>query len=299
MKVERLEILKMVADKVISVEEGERLLAALEKNQAHGETADAGFGKKHRQSSPWRDLFSGWGTPFSWGMADFLKPFRGDPSAGYDKVSLTSEGFKTGTGEQLLITRPTPPFDSTVADVELISSPAEFLRAEGKNLDGFQLLRKGNQLVLLCREGIRLQVPDRLSRLELRWLKGTVKVQRILLPLEIKNVTGDIFLTGLAAPLTCHTFSGDIEISVTENHQGQSTLHTFSGDIRVQVPQSFSGKIEARTLNGTIKWEGGLAAGVAVSKWGFGSETAKMGSGNERNHLQLSTFNGNIRIATS
>ncbi len=49
MKEERIEILKMVADKKITVEEGERLLRALEKGEAEErESRCERFGPKHR-----------------------------------------------------------------------------------------------------------------------------------------------------------------------------------------------------------------------------------------------------------
>ncbi len=141
MKDERMEILKMVADKVISVEEGERLLRALDKSARRAGAGRSGHhGPRHRHHGDW-DLGERLGE-MGFRMQEFFDNAFGSMFGdeywfdGYETVTGPAEDIVLDEEATLVISNPRHMYRSGSGDIRISPSSDEHLRlSSGRSRD--------------------------------------------------------------------------------------------------------------------------------------------------------------------
>jgi len=306
MKEERIEILKMVAEKKITVEEGERLLRALEK----GETEERKsrferFGPRHcgpfaRGDWSWGDSLEGLGFKAQEFFENAFGSVFGDEYwfEGYEPAPGPVENLKLDSGTTLVLTNPRTAYKHGSADLKLRPSDDGRLHLEMGEKGKCEVLRKENKVVFFCHNDAEVRVPTTIGKVKVVLAKGNAEVHELPLPLEIRTVKGDIAVRNAARPFSARAMKGDITVDLDETYAGESDAAAMDGDITVTAAPQFSGRVEAKVAKGDIRIKAKDCRASAARNAIFRTEKAEFGTGTADNLLCLRTMHGDITVAT-
>ena len=301
MKEERLEILKMVADKVISVEEGERLLRALEKGGGEGRAGRSGHhGPRPKHHGDW-DLGERLGE-MGFKMQEFFDNAFGSMFGdeywfdGYETVSGPAEDIVLDDEATLVISNPKNAYHSGSGDLRIAPSPDERLRLVPGERGTFEILRKDKKILILCRDDLSVQVPRRLARLKLVLAKGRTEIEGLATALEVRSMKGDIRIREASRPVTIRSLAGDVRLELADAYAGRTEVSALHGDIEVAVGPGFSGRVEAKTARGQVRFQAPAVRSASLKNTFFRQETAEFGTGDAGNSLSLKTLNGDVAV---
>jgi len=301
MKEERLEILKMVADKVISVEEGERLLRALDEGHDQGRAGGPGrHGPRHKRPGDW-DLGERLGE-MGFKMQEFLDNAFGSMFGdeywfdGYETVGGRVEDIVLDAEATLVISNPKSAYRSGSGDIRITPSPDERLRLSTGERGKFEILRKDKKTLILCQDDIFVQVPRQLARLKLVLAKGRTRIDGLPTLLEVRSMKGDVSVAGASRPVIIRSLDGPVRLELDESYSGASEVSALQGDIELAVGPAYSGRVEARTAHGQIRFQApALRTGAAKNAF-FRQEFAEFGTADVRNPISLKTMNGDVTV---
>jgi DUF4097 and DUF4098 domain-containing protein YvlB len=303
MKDERLEILRMVADKKITVEEGERLLRALEKGEKEDKENRAEWcGPKHRGSRDWHlgERFEEMGFKMQEFFDHAFGSVFGDEYwfEGYEKVTVPVEEIKVDKETWLVVASPRSAYRHGSADVKILPSDDSLLHIETAGKDRCEILRKDNKIVFLCQDNATIRVPEEVARVKMILARGDAEIQDAKMALEIRALKGDVSVRNAQQPVNIRVMKGDVELDLADAYAGKSEIAAMDGDIKVAAGPEFSGKVEARVGRGDIRLEAkGVKAATSKNAF-FRMESIQLGEGAGDNHLNLKSMNGNISVTT-
>jgi len=301
MKDERLEILKMVADKVISVEEGERLLLALEKGEtdARANRFDR-FGHAHRHHGDW-DLGERLGE-MGFRMQTFFDNTFGSMFGdefwfeGYEPNQGRAEDLAFDADTTLVISNPRHVYRPRSGDIRITSSPDDRLHVTSGDHGRFEVLRKEKKILILCQDDTSIQIPRGLSRLKLVLAKGNTEIDGFAGALEVRSMKGEIAVRDAAEPVVIRSMSGNIHLGLADAYAGKTEVSAMHGDIEVTTAAAFSGRVEARTAHGHVRVSAQGVKSTTTKNAFFRQETTEIGAGDDRNVLALKTMHGDITV---
>ncbi len=301
MKDERMEILKMVADKVISVEEGERLLRALEKGEEDSRAGRSGYcGPRHKHRGDW-DLGERLGE-MGFRMQEFFDNAFGSMFGdeywfeGYEPVEGSVDNIVLDDETTLVISNPRHMYRSGSGDIRISASPDERLRLSSGEKGAFDILRKDKKILILCKDDLSVQVPRRLARLKLVLAKGKTSIDGLASALEVRSMKGDISVRGASQPVAVRSMAGDVHLELADSYAGKTEVSALHGDIDVTIGGAYSGRVEAKTAHGQIRIEARAAKTAASKNTFFRQETAEIGSGGAQSLISLKTMNGDVTV---
>lgn len=324
MKDERLEILKMLQEGVISVEEAEKLLSAMndgeqknrEKEQRGpraGKAYGPGFGHSHghgpggnRRRGFNENYFCGeFFTDFDKGFANFGKAmgdiFGGLSDRGrfrdFETVSHMGNNIIPREGDRLEISQQSKGFFKGGCDISLVPSGDEALYLDPRSENSYEILRKGNVLAILCSDDCEISIPAGLEEVSVHLFNGGMEALNLDMPINLETFNGDIDVRNCARPGQLKTVSGDIETSLKKDCKGKMEINTVSGDIRLFLDRTFSGTVESRTISGDINC---LVKENVTSRRDSGdfqsSVIYTINGGDEDNKVRCKTVSGNVEI---
>lgn len=301
MKDERMEILKMVADKVITVEEGERLLRALEKSEEDDRDRRSDrHGPRHRHHGDWD-----WGERFSEmgvRMQEFFDNAFGSMFGdeywfeGYETVTGPPEDIVLDADTTLVVSNPRHMYRSGSGNVHVSPSRDDRLHVSSVDRGRFEILRKGKKVLILCQADTSIQVPQNLAQLKLVLAKGKTEVDGLAGALEVRSMKGDIAVRDASRPVTVRTMSGDVYLELADSYSGKTEVSALDGEITVTAGSGFSGRVEAKTVHGQIRIQAPGVKTTSVKNAFFRQETAEIGSGEPQNLISLKTMNGDVTV---
>jgi hypothetical protein len=301
MKEERLEILKMVADKVISVEEGERLLRALDKSPDDAGAGRSGHhGPRHKHHGDW-DLGERLGE-MGFKMQEFFDNAFGSMFGdeywfdGYETVTGPAEDIVLDDEATLVISNPKNMYRSGSGDIRISPSSDGHLRLSSGERGTFEILRKDKKFLILCKDDISVQVPRQLARLKLVLAKGKTKIDGLSSSLEVRSMKGDISIRDASRPVTVRSMAGDVQLELSDSYAGKTEVSALHGDIEVTVGSGYSGRVEAKTAHGQIRLQAQAVKTASSKNTFFRQETAEIGSADPQNLISLKTMNGDVTV---
>ena len=306
MKEERIEILKMVSDKKITVEEGERLLRALEKGEAEErECRSEKFGHKHggtycRGDWSWGDSFEGFGHKAQEFFENAFGSVFGDEYwfEGFKPVSGPIEDLSLDGQSTLVLTNPRTAYKHGSADVSIRPSEDGRLHLESGEKGRCEVLRKDNKIVIFCHHNAAVHVPTSIGKVKVVLAKGDAEVNDLPLSLDVRTLKGDIVVRNASRPLNIRAMKGKITVDLSEPYAGRSDVSAMDGDISVTTAAQFSGRIEARVGKGDIRVHSQGMKSKAAKNAFFRSESVELGGGSAENLLNLRTMHGDITVNT-
>jgi DUF4097 and DUF4098 domain-containing protein YvlB len=303
MKEERLEILRMVADKKITVEEGERLLRALEKGDKEDKDSRADWcGPKHRGSRDWHlgERFEEMGFKMQEFFDHAFGSVFGDEYwfEGYEKMTVPVEEIQVDEETSLVVASPRSAYRHGSADVKILPSDDSSLHVETTGKERCEILRKDNKIVFLCQDDARIRVPEVIARVKMLLAKGNADIEDAKMALEIKALKGHVLVRNARRPVNIRVMKGNVELHLADAYTGKSEIAAMNGDIRVSASPKFSGKIEARVGRGDIRLEAKGVKSATSKNAFFRMESILLGEGGGDNHLNLKSMNGDIAVTT-
>ncbi len=303
MKEERLEILRMVANKKITVEEGERLLRALEKGEKEDkENRAERFGPGHRGPRDWHlgERFEEMGFKMQEFFDHAFGSVFGDEYwfEGYEKVTVPVEELKVEKETWLVVASPRSAYRRGSAGVKILPSDDSHLHVETSRKERCEILRKDDKIVFLCQDDAAIRVPEEIARIKMLLARGDVEIQDAKMALEIKALKGDVSVRNARQPVNIRVMHGDVELDIADAYAGKSEIAAMHGDIKVTAGPEFSGKVEARVGRGDIRLEAKGVKSATSKNAFFRMESIQLGEGAVDNRLNLKSMNGNISVTT-
>ncbi|MBB6480102.1 SHOCT-like domain-containing protein [Spirochaeta isovalerica] len=293
MKEERLEILKMLQEGIISAEEAEKLLSALDKGEKDS---------RHRHNSEETFSFGNFFSNFDKGFSDLGKAvgdlFENISISGkyrdFTPVAMEDNRFTPGEGVRIEISQPGRGFFNGNSDISVIASPDKAIHIiEGD----CEVLRKNGVIALLCSEDCKITIPENMGEVAVQLFNGSIEIDRIDAPVRVETVNGDIVLKNCSRPAKLKTVSGRIESRISGKYKGKMELNTVSGKIGLFIPRSFSGLCESTTISGNVSCH--VRENMAEER---GSEDFRksvhfrFGEGDRTNKVLCRTVSGNVEL---
>lgn len=296
MSEERLQILKMLADKTISVEEAERLLRAVETGDARKAGAKApprtggfAFGGLDQIGA----ALDAVGEVIEDSVNDALEGigWEGGAADAAD-VTLQDGGFAVPVGTRLVLRHR----KGGAAGLELVGADGDRCTVNADQVTGLRVRRRGsNRILVLWDSGsLRAQVPSTAAGLKARLLGGAIKAEALPCPAQLKTMGGDVELRGLRHPFDAKTMGGAVLASIERAFAGRGRAVTMGGDIRARVPAGLA--LTAQTMGGAVEIDAAL--GEAVRHTAGGGWRVDVGAPGPTATavIELKTMGGNVRV---
>ncbi len=300
------EVLKMLADKVITVEEAERLLRSLDQAEKQHRDAETSSPRSHRSINAAIDSV---GEVLAT-IGPMVKEAVGEAVSGAADVGFElfdndddlepvepAEGRFLLEEGSVLVIRNNRKRERSGGDliIEGISgSLCEIIRDEASDV---RIGKDSSRAVVRWSTGtLRVKVPETVKRLKAMTLGGDVRARNLGCEASIKTMGGNIEMGGLAGEFTGKTMGGNISLDVVEAMRGRSKVVTMGGNIDVQVPPNVKTQIQAVTMGGRISIEetvGTVTPRRTVVKHRM--EIA-VGEGEPESTLHLKTMGGDISL---
>jgi DUF4097 and DUF4098 domain-containing protein YvlB len=306
MKEERLEILNMVAEKKITVEEGERLLRALEKGEAdERESRSERFGPKHRGHCGagdwnWSERFEGLGFKMQEFFDNAFGSVFGDEYwfEGYEPSAVPIEEIEVDDKTTVVLTNPRTAYKHSSADVRIRPSEDDHLHLELAEKGKCEVLKKEKKIVIFCREDTGVRIPEMTGKVKIVLAKGDTEIYDLRVPLDIRVVKGDVAVKNASRPFSVRVMKGKAKLDLDNAYAGKSDVSAMDGDIIVTAGPEFSGRVEAKVGKGDIRIQAkGVKSNVDKNAF-FRTESIELGAGSSETLLSLKTMHGDITVTT-
>jgi hypothetical protein len=295
---EHLEVLRMVAEKKISVEEAERLLRAID----DGERARKGEGAERSDA------------PGSFRIAEILKEvgsmvqgvveeaasgigaaFGEECPAGHQEVVLEDGRFTVPASTQLVVRQRRW---HGKGDIELVPGEGETCTISGGG-EKVRVFRGPDRIeVILGGGAAKLAVPPTVSGLKAVLMGGAIRTEGLACQLDLKTMGGDMKLGGIRNRFDVKTMGGGLRLDLDPGLTGESRAVTMGGDIQVQVPRELRATFRAVTMGGDFDVDPELGSPVFERKRAYTKAVLEMGeAGNgQRANLKVKTMGGRIAL---
>jgi hypothetical protein len=299
---EKKQILQMVADGVITAEDGVKLLEALEK----GDSKRRSDNPPHRIHH--RIIAEGIGER----LAEIGPLVR-------NAVCEAFIGVGEGNLDEMvdIDTGPTADFNEFAEPMEIETGTT----IEIRNMGGMR--SSGGELVLRGIDGSSLEVQEGVAEVAsaddvcfVQWKKGTlalgipstasvlhvnlrgssVSAENISSELDLRTKGGSISLEGQGGGFCVRTMGGCIVIELSDSWKTDSKASTMGGSISLVVPDSVSAEVSASAIGGDVVVSENLGE-VSTSRSHAGSKVKVLiGSADEPPGIKLKTMGGSIEI---
>lgn len=293
MNEERMEVLRMIAEKKITVDEGERLLKALEDRERRPSAGREEPRGRDRVPSLIGDLLGNVGSMMQGLVSDALGGF-GLVIPGRDSLAeeaLEGGGVRVAPGEILEIYQ-------RGGDLELTPSPDDrWALASGSSPQKVQVLRGNHRVVVVCRGGARALIPSTAGAIKVSTAGGSLRGIGFSSPLEVRSMGGEVALVGITRRVDAKTMGGTLHLGV-EALEADSRAETLGGDVDVEFGPTARARVQASTLGGSVRVAPEL--GGASREWTMPGEQVVLEIGGAGDSappaLELKTAGGSVHL---
>ena len=137
-----------------------------------------------------------------------------------------------------------------------------------------------------------IKVP-RHTDLRVNTFSAPVTIEHVQGSHDVHGFSSRVRLTDVSGPVQAKTFSGSVEIRVSEWQDRQSIdVNTFSGGVELEVPPEARGHVTFNSFSGRLDSELPLTLRSASRR----SVSGELGSGDAGLSMRFRTFSGNVRI---
>lgn len=298
----------MLAEKIITVEDAEKLLKALDEGERR--RAEAGRSRPrtfHHFMRP--DAFTGVGQALA-GIGPMVHEAVHEAMEGVQNVIVVKEdeegaqeltnadrSFEIEAGSGLLV-RNRGFRRSRGGDVIIRGVEGTVCRYGGTGAGGVKVYRMADRYILSWPEDdLEVEVPPTVSNVTVLTKGGDMTIENLGCRLDAKTMGGDIEASGLKADFSVTTMGGDIRIDVTEGWQGRGNGSSMGGDIEVAIPMSVPARISASTMGGTIEIPDSLGKVIRTKSHPGAKAEAVVGPEREpASEIRLKTMGGDIEL---
>lgn len=302
------DILKMLSENVISVDDAERLLKALNEGEQRKEDAHS---RRHRQhhSMGMGSVFESIGEAFS-DIGPVIKNTMEDVMTGVfgdDLGDLEDEDFVDvePVEDQYEISEDTRmvivsdwKWGPKRGDLRIQGVSGNACRIENAEAQHMRIRRSATHFVIQWSGGpLNVEVPETVTKVRVRSKGGDIHIAGVQCDMSVKTLGGNIDLKDLSKGFKAKTMGGDISLTMSSGWQGTGKVHTMGGDITLHVPDGVAFSADASTMGGTISADESMRQ--VENKQSFpGKSSAKIqvGGDDATSTLSLKTMGGDITL---
>jgi len=303
---EKQQILKMVADGVITAEDGVKLLEALDKGDRrrrdHEHTPHRRL-KKHIILDGLGDKLAEIGPMVRTAVCEAFVGVGEDDDS--DELVIHENSFK---GKYEDFSEPVELPENTVllirnrggmgfasGNLNLCSVEGNILKpAEGNA----KIAGAGENYSIRWNKGnLALEIPSVVTRVQVDMKGAEVTASNLSSEIDLRIKGGNIFLDEQGNSFSVRTMGGNVSIMLTDSWQGESKVSTMGGNIALVLPDTVSAAIDAATMGGQISTDGDLGDVNTSGSHARARVNLLMGDDEERTRISLKTMGGNISIS--
>lgn len=304
MSEERREVLRMLSDKVITVDEAERLLGALAVGQEKREREEQ---RSERRSGSVGDTLQSMRQTIA-GIGPMIGEVVGEATSGlFDHDTEDLEGieqivpeptrFAIEPGSNLLIRNEGSPMGSG-GRVIVTGVAEDECAVSGPGLQTARIGTRGNDHEIRWRRGdLKVLVPRTIGGLTTHTRGGDIRISGLGCEFFVKTLGGNLVLEDLAAPFHASTMGGNVDLALSAEFHGDGKASTMGGNVKLGYPEGLGGtEVRAKTMAGRIRCE--TIGQQTTAQVGVGPQraTTRLGEGDVTGHLSLKTMAGNIDV---
>jgi hypothetical protein len=252
-----MEILKMVADKVINVEEAERLLRALDDgDRRKHESPRGGPGRGHGLGGALEEVGEVLRHAFQEAMAGAGIEIPDDDEGG-PGGPVAERRFAVEAGTELVVRDVMGPFHAG-GETVVVGGPGDTLELEGEAA-GLRVFRRPGRVVVHRGRGpLRVVVPAVVGAVRVVTFTGNVRVEGVAGTLAVRSMGGTVTARGVRTETKVWTAGGDVDVELAPAWNGDSSVVSPGGSVTVRVARETAGKVRASTVGGKIEVEDGV-----------------------------------------
>lgn len=298
------EILKMLSDKVITVDEAERLLKALSEGEKHKEESRARTGGHRHVGGIFETLgetLADIGPMVKQTVEDVMTGVIGEDLGDVDEEELevvesVDGAFSIKKGMSLVIVSDWWPGGSKNT-LMLQGVNGETCKINEGNTKRVRIRQDSSHVVIQWTDGpLNIEVPETVSLLKVKMKGGSIYVKQIGCEIQLKTMGGDLEMFDLATDFNAKTMGGHVHLTMADGWQGKGRAHTTGGNVTLVIPNEISTKIKAATMGGTIKIDDTIKPLETHQKFP-GSSKMKIQIGEESDSfISLKTMGGDIDL---
>lgn len=307
MSEERKDVLKMLADKVISVEEAERLLKALDDgDQKRRESESRSFHtSKKRKKATIIESLAGIGPIVRDAIGDAVSVVPDFDS--YDdefddddmeSIDIEKGSFSIEKGSTLIIENNRGRMSG--GDIVITGTSEDQCSIEGNETAKIRIRQNSDNTIIRWKgKHLELKVPDILEELIVKSKGGDIEIGNLECDIRIKTLGGDLSISDISGCFNAKTMGGDVDIAFRDKWTGSSDVVTMGGDITINIPDGVEAHIRATTMGGSI------TANEIFNKIGKQKtvpgriEEYYIGSEETESSIRLKTMGGDIELRKS
>lgn len=297
------EVLKMLADKIISVEEAERLLRALGVEDAPNteDSPDPVASTKRGLRmviSSINDKLADIGPMIGSMVSEATSGLCLDDDTGLDGDEMESVDFENGAfsipeGSSLVLQNDRR---SGGCSLKMEGVEGDTCRLSAEVSEGLRLYKSRDRFVVKWRKGdLTVEVPGTVKEVEAKTMGGDIVSNGVGAIIEAKSLGGGLKMEGLADKFTLKTMGGNIILGIVAGLESGSRATTMGGDIDICALTGVSGRVKASTMGGNIETSEEVGILTESTRPGPKKITAEIGTGSD-SRMTVSTMGGNISI---
>lgn len=259
------DVLSMVAEKVINIDEAERLLKALNEGEQRNRHRHSRRKKSYHQFrdrqkgmfESMHDVFSNIGPVVSNTIKDAMNGVFDDagkdlPDEDFVDVDPLTKKFDIDSGTSMIVINDWKVgskhgnlnIQGIAGNTCSLDDTEAQLRRIRRSASCFAIYWTGMQL--------NIDVPETVSRLLIHSKGGNIQAVNIHSEMSAKTLGGNIALTDLMKDFQAKTMGGDIGLTLNPDWSGDAHANTMGGNIVLQVPDGVGFAADAFTMGGTI-----------------------------------------------
>ncbi len=304
------DILKMLAENVISVDEAERLLKALNEGQQRKDEPQAHRRKSHHgigmgMSGMFESIgeaLSDIGPMVKNTVEDVVTGVFGDDLGDLEDedfidVEPVEEQYEIGADTQMVIVSDWK-WGPKRGDLHIQGVTGNACRIENAEAQHVRIRRSATHFVVQWAGGpLNVHVPETVTKLRVRSKGGDIRIADIHSDMSVKTLGGDLTLKDVLKDFRVKTMGGDITTTLNAAWIGNAKVHTMGGDITLTVPDGVGFDADASTMGGVISVADGMQR--VNNKQSFpGKSSAKIhaGADDSTSTIKLTTMGGDITL---
>lgn len=292
----RREVLRLLAEGRITVDEAERLLAAVEESRG-----PRVFGRQ-RAGRVVADLADA--------LSDLGAMVRDTVEAALTGMDLGSEGDREGKAEEVALGGPIALEKGTKLEIVQRRTGvrgAGQLLLEGGSGDscvvyaseatGTRVWRRPERLSVDWSHGtLKVQVPPTASEVVARVSGGSIKARAVPCPLHLGSLVGGVTLEDVAHPFEVRTLGGGTQVSLAQEFSGEGKVQVVGGSVEVRVPSELCLWVRAVTTGGSVEVEGATAEVERSRAAGRQAVSMTVGQGAPAGRLVIRAVGGGVAV---
>jgi DUF4097 and DUF4098 domain-containing protein YvlB len=303
---ERKEILRMLAEKMISVDEAERLLRALDKGDQKRRERNARSETSPRDSlrvslDSLGEALSEVGPSVKGVVEEAVSGLAGlrfdeEDDDEEESTEITDKSFPLAEGTSLII-RNTPRPISGNANLSIEAVEGNVCEINSDDARNVRVRQGTSRTTIKWTSGsLLVKVPTTVSKLKGNTMGGDIGVQGLACHTVVKTMGGDLSLQGISGEFAAKTMGGGISIRLDPAWHGDSKAVTMGGAVSLAAPVGVNAAVRAVTMGGRVDVEDGMGQVIRGSSFINQRIDLTLGEDEPTSKLMLKTMGGDISI---